>query len=317
MIARHETTMDKQDLWSALAAPLHAGAISWRRDGRVVQRDGQWYARHLAYVEANTVRERLDAVVPGEWDLTLDLLPPVPGQDDDTHGAFTCSFKARLQILGVIREDVGTGRDYKSAATDAFKRAAVRFGIGHELYAMEPAWVLVESGERWARTLEEPHAAFERRQERAPVAQAAERHASLDTMGSVAHVASATGPSEREVELAAHDEPAPTASRNGRRAAASSTTVATGNGAAQAAEPAVLDPDNVACPKCGGRTWDNRLTKRNPKAPDFKCRDRSCDGVIWPPRGAKADANAPAPQPTPVMDASPLGVGADDDDLPF
>jgi hypothetical protein len=28
--------------------------------------------------------------------------------------------------------------------------------------------------------------------------------------------------------------------------------------------------------------WDNRLGKRNPRAPDFKCRDRGCDGVIWP-----------------------------------
>ena len=37
-----------------------------------------------------------------------------------------------------------------------------------------------------------------------------------------------------------------------------------------------------ACPKCSGRMWDNRATKRNPKAPDFKCRDRSCDGVLWP-----------------------------------
>ena len=41
----------------------------------------------------------------------------------------------------------------------------------------------------------------------------------------------------------------------------------------------------MRCPKCDGRMWDNRLTKRNPKAPDFKCRDRSCDGVIWPPKG--------------------------------
>ena len=36
------------------------------------------------------------------------------------------------------------------------------------------------------------------------------------------------------------------------------------------------------CPKCTGRMWDNRATKRNPKAPDFKCRDRRCDGVLWP-----------------------------------
>jgi hypothetical protein len=38
------------------------------------------------------------------------------------------------------------------------------------------------------------------------------------------------------------------------------------------------------CPKCGGPTWDNRTTKRSAKSPDYKCRARSCDGVIWPPR---------------------------------
>src|SRR5207302_6131843 len=85
-----------------------------------------------------TVRERLDAVVPGEWDLTLELLPTIAGEDGE--GA-QCSFKARLQILGVIREDVGTGRDYKQASTDAFKRAAVRFGVANELYAYEQNWV--------------------------------------------------------------------------------------------------------------------------------------------------------------------------------
>jgi hypothetical protein len=41
-------------------------------------------------------------------------------------------------------------------------------------------------------------------------------------------------------------------------------------------------PDNPACPTCGGRMWDNRASNRNPKAPDFKCRDRTCDGVLWP-----------------------------------
>jgi hypothetical protein len=34
--------------------------------------------------------------------------------------------------------------------------------------------------------------------------------------------------------------------------------------------------------------WDNRETKKNPKAPDYKCRDRNCDGVIWPPKTPKA-----------------------------
>jgi hypothetical protein len=40
--------------------------------------------------------------------------------------------------------------------------------------------------------------------------------------------------------------------------------------------------NEVVCPKCGGRMWDNRGKKTNPKAPDFKCKNKSCDGVIWP-----------------------------------
>jgi hypothetical protein len=49
----------------------------------------------------------------------------------------------------------------------------------------------------------------------------------------------------------------------------------------------------MACPKCQGRMWDNRETKRNPKQPDFKCRDKACDGVIWPPRNGNGAAPAP------------------------
>lgn len=41
------------------------------------------------------------------------------------------------------------------------------------------------------------------------------------------------------------------------------------------------------CPICGGEMWDNRERKRNPKAPDYKCKDKSCEGVIWPPKGGR------------------------------
>lgn len=44
----------------------------------------------------------------------------------------------------------------------------------------------------------------------------------------------------------------------------------------------LLDDGSPACPACGGRMWDNRATKQNPKAPDFKCRRRDCDGRVWP-----------------------------------
>jgi len=239
MIARHEVSTDKTDIWALLSAPLPEGVISWRQDGRAIQRDGKFFARFVAYIEANTVRERLDSVVPGEWDLTLELLPALPPGDNDEAG---CSFKARLQILGVIREDVGTGRDYKQAATDAFKRAAVRFGIAHELYAYEQNWVQVDGDGKYAKPVEDPAEAYARRKSRGERIERPEGAVVRPTLSTedIGEMEVAVGPR-------AIDEP--------------------------------------SCPKCGGRMWDNRLSKRNPKAPDYKCRSRSCDGVIWPPRG--------------------------------
>ncbi|GJG88516.1 hypothetical protein tb265_36970 [Gemmatimonadetes bacterium T265] len=305
MIARHDapTSLDKSNLWSALAAPLDADAIAWRQEGPPVARDGGWYARYVAHSGANAVRERLDRVVPGEWDLTLELLPSLPARAGEPQ---ECAFKARLQILGVIREDVGTGADYKSAANDALARAAVRFGIGHELNGREPNWVVVD-GPDAAEPLDAPAAADARR-----------------AAAAIARRATAPAPARPAVVDAAPELTSDDASRE------SSSSNAAG--------------DDPSCPKCSGRMWDNRLTKRNPKAPDFKCRDRSCDGVIWPPRpGESAEpAGAPADAPgdgsaaargngraasrsrattavaaEPRFDAAPLGSPIDDDDLPF
>jgi hypothetical protein len=43
-----------------------------------------------------------------------------------------------------------------------------------------------------------------------------------------------------------------------------------------------------SCPICGGEMWDNRPKKASgefkPTAPDFKCKDKECDGKIWPPK---------------------------------
>lgn len=297
MITRHEALTEHHDIWSKLSAPLPAGSVSWRQDGRSIARDGQFVARFVAYIEANTVRERLDTVVPGEWDLTLELLPSLPARDD-TEGP-ACSFKARLQILGVIREDVGTGYDYKTAATDAFKRAAVRFGIAHELYDLEQNWVRVDGEGRHAKPLEDPAAAYAR------------RYGSREA-GAVA-TESGTDAEAREGDAVVKPK--------GRRVAASGREVAA---APAAALPTRLAEAAVECPVCGGAMWDNRATKRNPRAPDYRCRDRSCDGVIWPSRTSAGDA-ATAPLTDAEADAGTTSgatkgdtpTPARADDLPF
>ena len=213
-------------------------------------RDGKCFARFVAYIEANTVRERLDAVVPGEWNLTLELLP-LATASDDAIDATPFAFKARLQILGVVREDVGTGRDYKQASTDAFKRAAVRFGIGNELYSFDQNWVPMDGDGKYAKPLEDPQTVYERRADKR------ETPSLPFTRGLVA-------------------------------------------------------TDVPPCPKCGGRMWDNRIGKRNPRAPDFKCRDRSCDGVIWPAR-----ATAGSPVDTAGETAQPAAATGTNDQIPF
>ena len=261
MIARQDAYIEKTDVWSKLSAPVPTGAISWRQDGKVTARDGKYFARFVAYIEANTVRERLDAVVPGEWDLTLELMPTLVGEEE---GGAQCSFKARLQILGVIREDIGTGRDYKQASTDAFKRAAVRFGVGNELYDYEQNWVEMDGDGKYARPIEDPQTAYVRRYGNPGAPALTPQGASHQGGGSM-----------------------------------------------------LTDVELVSCPKCGGRMWDNRLTKRNPRAPDYKCQNRSCDGVIWPPKptvtvsdgGAKEQQSGGQPPDSVVIGA--------EEELPF
>jgi len=302
MIARHDVHTEKADIWSRLAEPLPNGVVYWRQDGKPITRDGKHFARFVAYIEANTARERLDAVVPGEWDLTLELLPPLPGMDDGGEAA-ACSFKARLQILGVIREDVGTGRDYKAAATDAFKRAAVRFGIAHELYAYEQNWVQLDGDGKNAKPIEDPGVVYARRF--GPTNGASFPVESAETHGTNGAKDAGTAPSARSGSA-----------KRVRQTAAASEAEPVEASVEVSTETTPLP----SCPKCGGRMWDNRLSKRNPKAPDYKCRDRSCDGVIWPPRptGAPAPGRGAAPDATPSvdeLDSSPLGLSADD--IPF
>jgi len=81
------------------------------------------------------------------------------------------------------------------------------------------------------------------------------------------------------------------------------------------------------CPKCAGEMWDNRASKRNPKAPDFKCRDRGCDGVVWPQRDGAVRGGAPALAHAGAGSSGRAGAGGsrgardardlEDDNVPF
>lgn len=132
--------------------------------------------------------------------------------------------------------------------------------------------------------------------------------------------------------------------RDGRGTAAptaSATSAApAAGGARNAASPgATVDANGMPlCPVCGGAMWDDRASKRNPRAPDFKCRNKprerggpGCEGVIWPARDGSPSPYPPpvarrsAPSAPPGFDGPPLDSPPpfddapphDDDDLPF
>src|SRR5487761_128479 len=82
-----------------------------------------------AYIDARAVMDRLDEVVgPENWSTRFVPLPS---------GALVCE----LSVYGITKADAGeTGLKMddpneaaKAAASDAFKRAAVHFGIGRYL----------------------------------------------------------------------------------------------------------------------------------------------------------------------------------------
>jgi Rad52/22 family double-strand break repair protein len=111
------------DLFTALAAPFAAGEVKSRNQA----------GRALRYVTARTVMNRLDEVLGPEcWS---DAYVPLD------HGVL-CTLTIRLPDGQVVtKSDAGgeagmtdEGDNEKSAFSDAFKRAAVRFGVGRYLY---------------------------------------------------------------------------------------------------------------------------------------------------------------------------------------
>lgn len=133
------------DIFARLAAPFPPDRVSWRVGA--TNKD-KTKGMALAYIDARDVMERLDEVVgPGCW------------QNDYPHanGKTVC----RIGIL--LARGVTLGSDYwdgwvwkadgagdtdheaeKGALSDAFKRAAVRWGIGRYLYDLDSPWVAIE-----------------------------------------------------------------------------------------------------------------------------------------------------------------------------
>ena len=300
-------TQDLAQLLKQLAAPLPPSAISWRQDGRPGARQGKWFARFVAYTDAQVVQERLDSVFPGQWSLVHDQLPERGDDDGVPEVSMKCRITIRvvagdaLDTFSITREGIGSGKNYKEASTDSFKRAAVRFGIGAELYDYGPNWVQVDSDGKFAKPIEDPAAAYARKM----------------TKGSDApSPAPRPAPTVRQQVDAAFPDTRPYDPYEPPNAPPRPQA------APAAPAPAVaLAPMAPVCPICGSSDmWDKRLTKTG-KQPDFKCKTKGCDGAIWVPSAAKAQrARAAVPSSAPYEENPhefPAALRDEQDDLPF
>lgn len=139
-------------IFEQLAAPFPPDKVSWRvgssNKKKRQKETGDNYAKAtkgqvLAYIDARDVMDRLDEVCgPGGW-----------------QNRYTHADKKTICEIGILTQDGewiwkadGAGESdieaEKGALSDAFKRSAVRWGVGRYLYHLPTPWVDLDEREQ-------------------------------------------------------------------------------------------------------------------------------------------------------------------------
>ena len=122
------------DIFEQLASPFDPSEVDWRVGSMTKDKDK---GMALAYIDARTVMDRLDTVCgPAGWQCRYVL-----------NGTKTvCELAVKCGDEWVWKSDGAGDSDIeaeKGALSDAFKRAAVRWGVGRYLYNLKSPWVAV------------------------------------------------------------------------------------------------------------------------------------------------------------------------------
>ncbi len=118
-----------REILEQLRKPFPASKISFKCQTKPSEKGNSLV---VAYIDARDVMERLDDVVGPDWSDRYEKAGTAKG--------LVCY----LTVCGVTRADVGDedneNEPVKSAYSDAFKRAAVKFGVGRFLYDLPKMW---------------------------------------------------------------------------------------------------------------------------------------------------------------------------------
>lgn len=142
--------MDDKEIYKKLRKPFDLKFINWKINN---YNTAKTKAMITFYLDARAVQHRLNQVLGVDgWSFSFSEI----SKDNGVHGKLTVYFKSSNPdpkhredcILNeVTREDVGYASTteksewYKDAVSDALKRCAVHFGVGHFLYALPYLWI--------------------------------------------------------------------------------------------------------------------------------------------------------------------------------
>jgi hypothetical protein len=126
---------DPQEIFDRLSAPFMPEEIDWR----VGSTNGdKTKGMALAYMDARAVMDRLDnSCGPQNWQC----------QYTQAGSIMICAIGVCFDGSWVWKQDGAGATDFegeKGAMSDAFKRAAVRWGVGRYLYDIKAPWVAIQ-----------------------------------------------------------------------------------------------------------------------------------------------------------------------------
>lgn len=130
-----------EEIERKLKAPFPANEVKWRVGSVSIPKNK---VQLLAYVDARAVQDRLDSILGlAGWESHFQCIEK----------NFICSLTVHLphptqegQRYSITKSDGAEQTDFegwKGGISDAFKRAAVQFGVGRYLYASDAPWVEV------------------------------------------------------------------------------------------------------------------------------------------------------------------------------
>lgn len=145
-------TFDELSPLQKLSCPFPPSAVSWRagttNQKKVARETGNAQAKAtkaqlLAYIDARTVMDRFDGVFGANWQCRYNLA---------AEGLVVCEIGVLIGDAWLWRAN-GAGDTQveaeKGKLSDAFKRAAVLWGVGRYLYDLPTPWVDLDAYGKW------------------------------------------------------------------------------------------------------------------------------------------------------------------------